>query len=91
MATRNVVLTAEQSALVDHLVTSGRYQNASEAMRAGCGCWNARKRSSASCAAALNAGWNRRATVTSPKVPGRMPSAAPSPGAIGPVTPKRGV
>ena len=35
MATRNVVLTAEQSELVDHLVTSGRYQNASEAMRAG--------------------------------------------------------
>ena len=35
MATRNVVLTEHQSALVDHLVTSGRYQNASEALRAG--------------------------------------------------------
>ncbi len=35
MATRNVVLTATQSELVDRLVASGRYQNASEALRAG--------------------------------------------------------
>lgn len=35
MATRNVVLTESQSDLVDRLVTSGRYQNASEALRAG--------------------------------------------------------
>jgi antitoxin ParD1/3/4 len=35
MATRNVVLTEAQSALVDRLVASGRYQNASEALRAG--------------------------------------------------------
>lgn len=35
MATRNVVLTDSQSTLVDQLVTSGRYQNASEALRAG--------------------------------------------------------
>ena len=35
MATRNVVLTDSQSALVDRLVASGRYQNASEALRAG--------------------------------------------------------
>jgi antitoxin ParD1/3/4 len=35
MATRNVVLTDSQSTLVDRLVASGRYQNASEAMRAG--------------------------------------------------------
>lgn len=35
MATRNVVLTDSQSALVDTLVASGRYQNASEALRAG--------------------------------------------------------
>lgn len=35
MATRNVVLTETQSALVDRLVASGRYQNASEALRAG--------------------------------------------------------
>ncbi len=35
MATRNVVLTEVQSDLVDHLVSTGRYQNASEALRAG--------------------------------------------------------
>ena len=35
MATRNVVLTETQSDLVDQLVASGRYQNASEALRAG--------------------------------------------------------
>jgi antitoxin ParD1/3/4 len=35
MATRNVVLTETQDELVDQLVTSGRYQNASEALRAG--------------------------------------------------------
>lgn len=35
MATRNVVLTDAQSELVDRLVASGRYQNASEALRAG--------------------------------------------------------
>ena len=35
MATRNVVLTEAQSELVEKLVASGRYQNASEALRAG--------------------------------------------------------
>ena len=35
MATRNVVLTDTQSDLVDRLVASGRYKNASEALRAG--------------------------------------------------------
>lgn len=35
MATRNVVLTDTQSEMVDRLVASGRYQNASEALRAG--------------------------------------------------------
>ena len=35
MPTRNVVLTESQSELVDRLVASGRYQNASEALRAG--------------------------------------------------------
>lgn len=35
MAARNVVLTDMQSDLVDRLVASGRYQNASEALRAG--------------------------------------------------------
>lgn len=35
MVTRNVVLTETQSALLDRLINEGRYQNASEAMRAG--------------------------------------------------------
>ena len=35
MATRNVVLTEPQSELIDRLVSSGRYQNASEALRSG--------------------------------------------------------
>lgn len=35
MVTRNVVLTDTQAALLDGLVKSGRYQNVSEAMRAG--------------------------------------------------------
>jgi antitoxin ParD1/3/4 len=33
MPTRNVVLTDHQAALVEHLVASGRYQNASEVLR----------------------------------------------------------
>ncbi|MBY6192538.1 type II toxin-antitoxin system ParD family antitoxin [Marinobacter hydrocarbonoclasticus] len=35
MATRNIVLTDHQSQVVDHLVASGRYQNASEVLRTG--------------------------------------------------------
>ena len=35
MPTRNVVLTSHQNQLVDRLVTSGRYQNASEVLREG--------------------------------------------------------
>jgi antitoxin ParD1/3/4 len=35
MPTRNVVLTDHQASLVEHLVTSGRYQNASEVLREG--------------------------------------------------------
>ncbi|HET7267439.1 MAG TPA: type II toxin-antitoxin system ParD family antitoxin [Oleiagrimonas sp.] len=35
MPTRNVVLTPQQSSLVDQLVSSGRYQNASEVLRDG--------------------------------------------------------
>lgn len=35
MTTRNVVLTPRQHELVDSLVASGRYQNASEVLRAG--------------------------------------------------------
>lgn len=35
MPTRNVVLTAHQARLVERLVVSGRYQNASEVLREG--------------------------------------------------------
>lgn len=35
VATRNVVLSQHQHALVDSLVESGRYQNASEVLREG--------------------------------------------------------
>lgn len=35
MPTRNVVVTEQQSTFIDALVTAGRYQNASEAFRAG--------------------------------------------------------
>ncbi|HPB73364.1 MAG TPA: type II toxin-antitoxin system ParD family antitoxin [Phycicoccus sp.] len=35
MATRNVVLSEHQHDLVESLVASGRYQNASEVLRAG--------------------------------------------------------
>lgn len=35
MATRNVVLSQHQHELVESLVASGRYQNASEVLRAG--------------------------------------------------------
>jgi len=35
MPTRNVVLTAHHEQLIERLVASGRYQNASEVLRAG--------------------------------------------------------
>ena len=35
MVTRNVVLTDAQSTLVERLVATGRYQNASEVLRSG--------------------------------------------------------
>jgi antitoxin ParD1/3/4 len=35
MPTRNVVLTDRQASLIENLVQSGRYQNASEVMREG--------------------------------------------------------
>ncbi|MBM3583614.1 MAG: type II toxin-antitoxin system ParD family antitoxin [Alphaproteobacteria bacterium] len=35
MPTRNIVLTQRQADLVERLVSSGRYQNASEVLRAG--------------------------------------------------------
>ena len=35
MPTRNVVVTAHQAAMIEELVKSGRYQNASEVLREG--------------------------------------------------------
>ena len=35
MPTRNVLLSDRQSHLLEHLVATGRFQNASEALRAG--------------------------------------------------------
>lgn len=35
MPTRNVVITDHQAKLIDHLVESGEYQNASEVLREG--------------------------------------------------------
>lgn len=35
MPTRNVVITDHQAFLLEHLVSSGRYQNASEVLREG--------------------------------------------------------
>ena len=35
MPTRNVVLTEQQAAMIEHLVQAGRYQNASEVLRDG--------------------------------------------------------
>jgi antitoxin ParD1/3/4 len=35
MPTRNIVLTEQQSDFIDTLVAGGRFQNASEALRAG--------------------------------------------------------
>jgi antitoxin ParD1/3/4 len=35
MATRNVVLTDQQEALIERLVAEGRYRNADEVLRAG--------------------------------------------------------
>ena len=43
MVTRNVVLTETQDQLVQALVSSGRYQNASEPCGPACGCWSRRK------------------------------------------------
>jgi antitoxin ParD1/3/4 len=44
------VLTKRQADLIDALVKSGRFQNASEVLRYGCGWWiNARLRTPANC------------------------------------------
>ncbi len=43
MATRNVVLSQHQHELVESLVKSGRYQNASEVLRQVFASWSASK------------------------------------------------
>jgi len=45
MATRNVVLTDHHEKVIDGLVKSGRYQNASEVMRDGGFDWSNRGKS----------------------------------------------
>ena len=79
MVTRNVVLTETQSELVDRLVAAGRYQNASEALRAGL---RLVEREEAEFGPVWRSGWIRRGTAIWPLAAARMPSAAPSqPGA----------
>jgi antitoxin ParD1/3/4 len=56
MATRNVVLTPQQDEYVQALVSSGRYQNASEALRAGLRLLEAEERQSTALQAQLSAG-----------------------------------
>lgn len=55
MPTRNVVLTPHQSGLVEELVNTGRYQNASEVLREGLRLVEQRERSDAAKLAALRA------------------------------------
>ncbi|HEY9568217.1 MAG TPA: type II toxin-antitoxin system ParD family antitoxin [Thalassobaculum sp.] len=53
MPTRNVVITQHQSDLVDRLVATGRYQNASEVLRDGLRLVEAREADEAARLAAL--------------------------------------
>lgn len=55
MPTRNVVLTPHQSDLVEELVSTGRYQNASEVLREGLRLVEQRERRDAAKLAALRA------------------------------------
>ncbi|MGP4917629.1 type II toxin-antitoxin system ParD family antitoxin [Brachybacterium tyrofermentans] len=59
MATRNVVLSDHQHELVNSLVTSGRYQNASEVLRAGLRLLEQRDAEDAARLAALRAAADR--------------------------------
>lgn len=59
MATRNVVLSQHQHELVDSLVKSGRYQNASEVLREGLRLLERREEEDAIKAAALRAAADR--------------------------------
>lgn len=61
MPTRNVVLTDAQSELVDRLVASGRFQNASEALRAGSACSKSRTPSAKPCEPGFMPEWKRPA------------------------------
>lgn len=56
MATRNVVLTDRQEALIEALVSSGRYQNASEVLREGLRLLEQREAEDAAKLEALRAG-----------------------------------
>jgi antitoxin ParD1/3/4 len=62
MPTRNVVLSDHQQALVESLVKSGRYQNASEVLREGLRLIEERERTEAAKLAALreaaDVGWS---------------------------------
>lgn len=55
MPTRNVVLTAQQSDLVEEFVRTGRYQNAGEVLREGLRLLEQRERRDAAKLAALRA------------------------------------
>ena len=61
MPTRNVVLTGHQQQFVEHMVASGRYQNASEVLREGLRLVEQRENEDAARLAALRAateaGW----------------------------------
>jgi len=61
MPTRNVVLTGHQQQFVENMVTSGRYQNASEVLREGLRLVELRENKDAARLAALrdaaNVGW----------------------------------
>lgn len=59
MPTRNVVLSDHQSALVETLVESGRYQNASEVLRDGLRLIEQRERTDAAKLQALREAANR--------------------------------
>jgi antitoxin ParD1/3/4 len=63
MPTRNVVLTERQSSLIDELVASGRYQNASEVLREGLRLIEARETENAAKLEALRAMANAGASA----------------------------
>ena len=77
MATRNVVLTTQQEALVEGLVASGRYQNASEVLRSGLRLLEEREADIADLGARLRAGLaEARSGAESTRVPSRSQTMA---------------